>query len=144
MRSSLRLFLPAAAAASAGFVVHVATQPLVQSWVAERMQDRQVTPSWDVRYVALLTSLETGLGVVILYALIRDRLPITSVVGRGVLLALLLLAVKGALFRQPLMNLVIGNPALVVLVQDGITWLVWLSVCVVAAVVYEGLTKHAP
>ena len=98
-----------------------------------------MTPSWDVRYIAFATSLEVGAGVAILYALIRGSLPFKSAVVRGLALGVLLLAVMGRLVRQPLMNLVVGNPPSVVIVQDGVSWVLWLAVCVVTALVFERL-----
>jgi hypothetical protein len=125
------------ASAVTGFAVHVGSQSWVQSWVSERMQGTSVIPSWDVRYVALATSIEVGVGLTLLYALVRQSMPVRSPVLRGLLLGAILLAVMGRLVRQPLMNLVIGNPLSVVVVQDGISWVLWPTVCVVAAVIFE-------
>ena len=145
MKPYLAAFIAASAAAVTGFVIHVSTQEWVRSWVVLHMQGREVTGSWEVRYVALLTSLEVGVGLVILYALVRTVLPTKSSVVRGLLLGVLLLAVMGRLVRQPAMNLVVGNPLVVVAVQDGISWVVWLSMCVVVAVTYDLLaSKNAP
>lgn len=132
----------ALASAATGFVIHVGSQSWIQSWVAERMQGREVRPSWDVRYIALVTSVEVGIGLVILYALVRGSMPFKSPVLRGLLLGVLLLAVMGRLVRQPVMNLVIGNPLSVVVVQDGVSWLLWPTICVVAAVVFDRLAPE--
>ena len=135
----------AAVAAATGFVIHVASQDWLESWVSAQMQGHQVAASWDVRYLALVTSLEIGVGLVILYALVRSALPAKSSVGRGLMLAILLLAVMGRLVRQPVMNLAIGNPLPVVAVQDGTIWLLWLCVCLVVAAGYDFLVpRHAP
>lgn len=128
-----------AMAATVGFVGHVSSREFVQSWVGSQMAGRQVAPSWDVRYLAWATSLEMGLGLVLLYALVRRVLPARTSVMRGVLMAGLLLAITGRLFRQPLMNLAIGNPGSVVIVQDGITWLLWLAMSVTVATVFDRL-----
>ena len=37
----------------------------------------------------------------------------------------MVLMIKGNLVRQPLMNLLVGNPVEVVAIQDGLTWLTW-------------------
>ncbi|HWI83667.1 hypothetical protein [Ramlibacter sp.] len=132
--------LSAFTAAVIGFLIHVGSQEWVRSWVSAHMQGRAVIPSWDVRCVALLTSLETGIGLVVLYALIRPALPRRSSLLRGVVLGVLLLAVMGRLFRQPAMNLVIGNPLPVVAVQDGISWVLWTGMSVVVAAVYDALS----
>lgn len=132
--------ISAFAAAGVGFLIHVGSQGWIRSWVSAHMQGREVIPSWDVRYVALLTSLETGIGLVILYALIRPALPGRSSLLRGLLLGVLMLAVMGRLFRQPVMNLVIGNPLPVVAVQDGISWVLWICMAIVVAAVYDTLS----
>jgi hypothetical protein len=144
-RSSRKLvagLLAAAAAAVTGFVIHVGSQAWVQAWVAERMQGRQVTGSWDVRYLALATSLEVGVGLVILYALVRQAMPVKSSVLRGMLVGVVLLAVMGLLLRQPVMDLVIGNPLSVVIVQDGVAWILWPAAAVAAAVVFDWLAPE--
>lgn len=137
--------IAAIASASTGFVIHVASQSRVQAWVDSHMQGHTVTPSWEVRYVALATSLEAGIALVILYALVRTALPVKSSWARGLLLGVLLLAVMGRLFRQPVMNLIVGNPFSVVAVQDGISWVLWLCMCVVVALAYDLLAPdNAP
>jgi hypothetical protein len=132
-------------AAGTGFAIHIATQAPIQAWVSSHMQGREVATSWNVRYVALATSIETGVALVVLYAITRAVLPFKSSVGRGLFLGALLLAVMGRLLRQPVMNLVIGNPVSVVAIQDGISWLVWLCMCIVVAVLYDLLApQNAP
>jgi len=132
----------AVAAGLTGFVIHVGTQAWVQAWVTERMQGKEVTASWDVRYLALITSVEVGVGLVVLYALVRRAMPVKSAALRGLLLGVILLAVMGRLVRQPVMNLVIGNPFSVVAVQDGISWVLWLAAAITAAVVFERLAPE--
>jgi hypothetical protein len=129
----------ASLAAFLGFFIHVATQEPIRSWVASQMQGQGVAPSWDVRYLALITSLESGIGLVAFYAIIRKALPSCSTLARGAILALLLLMSMGRLIRQPAMNLAIGNPLAVVAVQDGISWLLWLLMSLVVALVFDKL-----
>ena len=143
MNKTLAALTAATVSAATGFLIHVGTQPLIEGWVQQHMEGRTVTASWDVRYLALATSLETGIALAILYGLIRAHLPSPSSLVRGLLMGLLLLAVMGRLFRQPLMNLVIGNPLSVVAVQDGINWVVWLAMCMVLAVLYDALVPAA-
>lgn len=143
MKRYLAGAIAASAAAVVGFLIHVGSQGWVRSWVSTHMQGRQVAPSWDVRYVALVTSLETGIGLVVLYALIRPGMPRSSSLVRGLLLGVLVLAVMGRLFRQPLMNLVIGNPLPVVAVQDGISWVLWIVMAIVVAALYDALSPAA-
>lgn len=130
------------AAAFVGFLIHVGTQVWIQAWISERMGDAAMKPSWDVRYLAFVTSFEVGAGLVTLYALVRRSIPVRSAALRGLLLGALLLAVMGRLLRQPIMDLAVGNPASVVMVQDGVSWILWLTISVVAAVVFERLAPE--
>lgn len=81
-------------------------------------------------------------GLAIVYALVRPALPGRSSLGRGLVLGVLMLAVMGRLFRQPAMDLAIGNPVAVVLVQDGVSWLLWAVVSMVVAAVYDSLSPR--
>ncbi|MDA3913569.1 hypothetical protein [Oleiagrimonas sp.] len=139
MNKYLAGFVAALVSSLAAFVIHVSTLGWTHAWVVQHMQGHPVTPSWDVRYVAAMTALETGIGLVILYALVRKALPVKSSLARGLVLGVILLAVMGRLFRQPFMDLLIGNPFPVVAVQDGIHWVIWLVACVIVAVIYDWL-----
>lgn len=139
MNKCLAGFIAAVFASFVVFVIHVFSQEWIHAWVAGHVQGRQVTPSWEVRYVAAITAVETGIGLVLLYALIRQALPGKTSFVRGLTLGIILLAVMGRLFRQPFMDLLIGNPLAVVAVQDGISWVVWLVACVITAVTYDWL-----
>lgn len=141
MNKYLAAIAAASVAAATGFFIHVATQEPIRVWVASQMQGQAVALSWDVRYLALVTSLESGIGLVLLYAMLRKVLPGLSTLARGGLLALLMLMVMGRLIRQPVMNLVIGNPLAVVAVQDGISWLLWLVMSLIVAFVFDKLSS---
>jgi len=145
MNRYLAASISAVAAAVVGFSIHVGSQGWIRAWVSAHMQGREIIPSWDVRYLALLTSIESGIGLVIVYALARPALPGKSSLVRGLLLGVLMLAVMGRLFRQPMMNLAIGNPLPVVAVQDGISWVLWALMSIVVAAVYDSLSpRNAP
>jgi len=103
------------------------------------MEGISISPSRSVVMIAALTSIESGLGLAVLYALVRAQLPFDNPLLKGLCLGVLVLAVTGRLFRQPFMNRRVGNPLGVVLVQDGIVWLQWLAACCVLALAYEAL-----
>jgi hypothetical protein len=67
------LLVVATLAAFSGFVVHVFTVEWLPEWISTQMQGLEVKPSWDVRYVAAVTSVEMGLGVLGLYFLGRQK-----------------------------------------------------------------------
>lgn len=119
--------------AGIGFVIHVFSVEVVERHVAAIMAGRNVAPSWDVRIPAALSSIEQGLALALIYLLLRRRFPGLGTLRRALLTAALALALAGNLIRQPLMNLLIGNPLEVVAVQDGVTWLIWLVMSLVVA-----------
>lgn len=120
MRKTLICLFLAIAVSIIAFSIHVATTEWIDNFVAASMKGNTVISSWDVRYLAAITSIETGCGLVLLYSLIRTNLPANSSLARGLMTSILLLMVAGRLIRQPIMDLAIGNPLPVVLVQDGI------------------------
>lgn len=142
-KARIAFLLAAVAGAVTGFAIHLSTQTWIQGWVAQHMAGRSVGPSWDVRLLAAATSLEVGVATVFIYVLLRRSVPGLPTVVRGAILAALLLAVTGRLFRQPVMDLAVGNPLAVVLVQDGVAWLTWTALCIAVAVVYDSFTAKA-
>jgi len=133
-----RAALAACAASLLGFFIHVWGGRYVNDIVSSLMEGRTVAPSWDVRAVAAVTSLETGIGVVLTHILIRRALPGWGVWKRGVGVAVLTLATQGRLFRQGIMDGVIGNPIEVVALQNGLSWATWLAVSLAAVLVLDG------
>lgn len=127
----------AALSAAFGFVLHVLATEVVERYVASVMAGRQITPSWDVRVPAMLSSIEQGIALALLYLLVRARFPLLGTLRRALLVGLLTLALGGSLIRQPMMNLLIGNPPSVVAVQDGMTWLIWAVMGLITAVVLD-------
>lgn len=142
-KARIAFLLAAVAGAATGFGIHLSTQAWIQGWVEQHMAGRSVVPSWDVRLLAAATSLEVGVATVFVYVLLRRSLPGLPTVVRGALLAALLLAVTGRLFRQSVMDLAVGNPLAVVLIQDGVAWLTWTALCIAVAIVYDSLTARA-
>ncbi len=125
MRILLVIFIAAIASASS-FIVHVATVEWLPVWIGTQMQDIVIQPSWDVRYVAGITSIEYGLAASTLYYLARSKLVALGAFKASLLFSVLLAGLHGAFVRQPLMDYIVGNPLQVVLAQNGFKWLVWL------------------
>ncbi len=88
---------------------------------------------------AALSSIEIGIALVILYALLRRATPGLNIAVRGIVLGLLALAIHGELIRQPLMNLVIGNPIDVALAMAAGPWITSIAMGLVLAFTYEWL-----
>ncbi len=117
------IMLLAALASFGSFVVHVIAVEWLPDWISAQMQGKQVQASWDVRYLAAATAIEYGLAIIALYYLIRDKLLRFGQFKTALLMAGLLLAINGILLRQPLMDIAIGNPLHVALVQNAFLWL---------------------
>lgn len=124
------------------FLIHIVSEEWIFSFVSRIMEGKEVTPSWDVRYIAALSAVEIGIAQLIIYILIRKVIPSKSSVIKGLILGMLLLMINGSLIRQPLMDYLIGNPLKIVLIQDGITWVIWLVSSVFTAVSYEFFLNH--
>ncbi len=122
----LLMILIAALASSASFVVHVFTVEWLPSWIGSQMDGIAIQASWDVRYIAIFTSIEYGLAASAIYWLAREKLLFLGNFKSSLILAILLASVHGAFIRQPLMDFVVGNPLHVVVVQNIFKWLVWM------------------
>lgn len=131
--------IAASFAAGIGFAIHVFSAEIVERHVATMMIGRHVAPSWDMRFPAALSSIEQGLALVILYILLRRCFPALGTIRRTLLTAALALTLAGRLIRQPLMNILIGNPWEVVMMQDGLNWLIWLTMSAIVSVLLDAL-----
>lgn len=137
------IFIVAVAASASSFIVHVATVEWLPSWISSQMQRLSIQPSWDVRYIAGVTSLEYGIAAIALYYFARSKLIGFGKFKAALVFSVLLMAIHGAFLRQPFMDYVVGNPIHVVMVQNFFKWLVWLlmSFCVVFG--FECVVKGA-
>ena len=121
----LTVALAALLSSAAGFCLHVFSAEWLQHWIAGQMAGRDMVSSWDVRVPAAISAIEIGLGATLVYWLLHGRFPGLGWGLGGLCLAGLILMIKGNLIRQPLMNVLVGNPLEVVAVQDGMVWLTW-------------------
>lgn len=127
----IRIVLATAVASAAGFGIHVlcgqgwALEYATRAAQAGRLGGvlREPYPTYVV-VVAALTTLIPTLGKVLVFLLVRDRLPGRTALMKGLAFGLLLLLINDALLRLPIMNVVIGNPVDVMLVQSLEAWLI--------------------
>ncbi|EYU15846.1 hypothetical protein [Photorhabdus aegyptia] len=124
-----------------GFVIHVINSEWVVPYIRNEVSNITIAPSWDVRYLAALTSLETGLGITFLYILIKKSLPTYTPITRGILMWLIELAIMGRLVRQPLMDYAIGNPFAISVLQNSVSWINWFFICLITTCLYDYLIK---
>lgn len=135
------IFLVAAVASTSSFIIHVISAEWLPTWIGSQMQDILIQPSWDVRYIAGITSIEYGFAAVALYFLARDKLAKFGRFKSSIIFSVLLASIHGAFIRQPFMDFVVGNPVQVVLVQNGFKWLIWIIMAFVVVYGYESLLK---
>lgn len=133
----LLIFIVAAIGSSSSFFVHIISVEWLPSWIGSQMQGVTMHSSWNVRYIAGITSIEYGFAAVTLYFLARDRLITYGRFKASLIFSVLLTAIHGAFIRQPFMDYMVGNPIHVVLVQNGFKWLVWLFMSFVVIFGYE-------
>ncbi len=72
---------------------------------------------------AYITMLVPILVIAIIYRMLGHHLPGNNVFIKGIVLGCLLLLIKGELLRQPLMNVLVGNPVWLALLQQSHVWL---------------------
>jgi len=113
------------AASLSGFLVHVTTMEWLPSWIGTQMRGIEIKPSWNVRYIAAITSVEYGIAAVSIYYLSREKLLTFGKFKCAVIFSILLMSIHAVLIRQPLMDFIVGNPLHVILVQNGFKCLVW-------------------
>lgn len=131
------LTMVALLASFSGFLEHVFTVEWLPEWISTQMQGLEVKPSWEVRYVAAVTSVEIGLGALGLYYFGRQKFVQIGRFKSAVIFSVLLLALNGRLIRQPLMDFVISNPWHVAIVQNTFNWLVWILMGFIVVYGYE-------
>ncbi|NHO86066.1 hypothetical protein G8768_03850 [Pseudoteredinibacter isoporae] len=137
----LCLLLIAAIASSSSFIVHVLTVEWLPGWIGQQMEGRTISPSWDVRYIAMMTSIEYGVAALLIYHFARDKLLAWGIPLVILFMFALLAATHGALIRQPFMDYIVGNPMQVVLVQNGFKYLIWFLMSVITVLGYEFLHR---
>lgn len=131
--TNLRLVAAVALATVSGFYFHVLYG---RGWVVRYVQEqaaqgrlndivREPYP-WDVYLAALATAFIPTAFQVLLFVLVRDRLPGTSGAVKGLWFGALLLAIGDNLLRIPIMSVAVGNPADVMFVQSAEYWIIGL------------------
>lgn len=129
----LWLVAAVALATASGFYFHVlygrgwAVRYVQEQAAQGRLNDIVHEPyPWDVYLAALATSFIPTAFQVLLFVLLRDRLPGSSGAVKGLWFGALLLAIGDNLVRIPIMSLAVGNPADVMFVQSAEYWIIGL------------------
>ncbi|RQP21158.1 hypothetical protein [Piscinibacter terrae] len=144
MSKFLQILVPAIAASAAGFLPHKLFADWLPHWVGAHMEGVQIkVPPYGPEVVvpAALTYIEPGLAYLAAYVLVRKATPTSSVFVRALLVAALCLGLEGSIVRMPLMQLVIGNPLWVTLLQHAGIWVPYVAASLVVAYTFELVGK---
>ncbi len=76
-----------------------------------------------INLIAYITTFIPVLAAAILYIIMFPFLKLKSYLSQSFILGTFVLMIKGELIRQPLMNVLVGNPFLVALIQQSQIWL---------------------
>lgn len=119
-----------------GLSTHIYLLKVISPIIAERMQGIVIKkPPYDmvITTIAYVTFVLPTIGTVLVYYFIQNFLPGKSRILKGILFGILILLVKGELFRQPIMNYMVGNPITITLIQQSQVCLSNLIMCVTVA-----------
>ena len=137
----LRIAAASLGAAAAGFGIHVLygrgwAESYVQSAARAGRLDHILREPYppSVVAIAFVTALLPAAGKVIAYLLLKENLPGRSRLAKGFCYGVLLTGMTDALVRVPIMSVVGGNPADVILVQSLEGWMLGPAMGIAIAV----------
>jgi hypothetical protein len=120
------IIIPAIIASLAGLSLHIIMLKELTPYITSTLNNTTILkPPYPI-YInisAYITAILPGFGLALLYYFIRPYFSIKSKVARGILLGLFVLLIKGELIRQPIMNILVGNPISIALLQQSQIWL---------------------
>lgn len=113
-------------AAAVGLGCHVFLLKLITFIINKQMIGVQILhPPYPVfiNIAAYVTMIFPAAGMVIVYYFLAPYFSFDSKILRGLCLAALILLVKGELIRAPIMNILVGNPIKIALLQQSQVWI---------------------
>lgn len=147
--SALRATLATFFGAAVLFVIHVYYgRGIAANYVDHAFKTRpwkifhEPYPTY-VFWTALFTEMLPVLGMVIVYLMLRDRLPGRSTITKGLWYGALLMFCTDSFVRLPLMNALVGNPLDVVLVQALQDWMIYPLVGLTIALLTQSVGRIA-
>ncbi len=126
-------------AAAVGLGCHIFLLKLITPIVNKEMVGVQIAhPPYSVfiNIAAYLTVILSAAGMAIVYYFLAPHFPFNSRVLRGLCLAALVLLVKGELIRVPIMNILVGNPIKIALLQQSQIWISNIAMALMIAFVF--------
>ena len=146
---AIRILLATAVAASAGFAIHVLYgRGIAQDYMAAAAESGRLSnilqepyPTYVVT-IALLTALFPTLGKVIVWLLVRDKLPGMTTAGKAAWFTGLMMLMGDDFLRMPVMNLLVGMPLDVWAIYSAEKWVIVPMMCFLIAYILPP-TRHA-
>lgn len=138
----LRFFLAILIASLASLSIHIFFLDWIGSVIASKMQGIVIAhPPYSqfINFMAYATIFIPVSAVSFVYYIGGDKIPCDNRFLKGIILGIFILLIKGALIREPLMNLLVGNPITVVLMQQSQVWISNLSMAVIIAFIINPL-----
>ncbi|MDR0967105.1 MAG: hypothetical protein LBM75_11535 [Myxococcales bacterium] len=122
MNAPSKIIIAGVIAGILGLLLHVIIENQVEAWVAKTMIGKAIhvqTPPYSIstNILAFVTAILPGIGTAVVFYLIDANLPGKGVFQKGLVFGFLCMLMRGTLIRAPLMDLTVGNPAVVVLAQ---------------------------
>jgi hypothetical protein len=120
------IVIAAAIASLVGLSFHIVMLREITPYVNKAMNEVTILKSPYPTYInifAYITVIFPGLGLATIYYFLRPYFTTQSRFLRGVILGTLILLLEGELIRQPIMNILVGNPISVALLQQSQVWL---------------------
>lgn len=132
-------------AAAVGLGCHVFLLKLITPIVNKEMVGVQIAhPPYSVaiNIAAYLTMILPAAGMAIVYYFLLPHFPFNSRILRGLCLAILVLLVKGELVRMPIMNVLVGNPIKIAILQQSQIWISNIAMALMIAFVFPRLSNE--
>ena len=143
-KQTASLIVAALVAGFLGLTVHVLMLNAINPIISKTMINAHIVkPPYNafITIAAYFTFIFPALGTGIMYYLLGDNLPGQSRLVKGILMGLLLLTIKEALLRQTIMNILVGNPIWVALLQQSQVWCSNLVLTVTLAFMIKPMPK---
>ena len=149
--NATRIFLATATAAGAGFAFHVLYgRVFAQDYMAAAAEGGRMNEMLQEPYptyvvtIAALTALIPTLGKVLVWLLIRDKLPSLTTFGKAICFTGLMMLIDGDVLRMPVMNLLVGMPLDVSAVYSAEKWVIVPTMCFLIAFILPPTRGDGP
>ena len=143
--SFLRIILAIVIASFISLSIHIFLLGWIKPIIALKMQGIIIPhPPYSqfINFMAYATIFIPVSAVSFGYYIVGDRISCDNRLLKGLILGTFILLIKGALIREPLMNLLVGNPTTIVLLQQSQVWISNFSMAIVIAFIINPLQSE--